>query len=87
MQITTEIGLRHKLERQKTVNNSRQHCGVGCSTYAIPLDKFIASQTKLSRRKKFGRRYTVSDRRFALSLYYASPKAYKLCAKLYCFAC
>ena len=31
-----------------------------------------------------GRRYATYDKNFALSLFYASPKAYRFCTKLFC---
>jgi len=74
--------LRKKLRKPVTTNHRRQ----SSTASAVPpgtLGKFLASQARLSRRKKLGRRYTVSDKRFALSLFYASPKAYRLCSKMF----
>jgi hypothetical protein len=48
------------------------------------LAMFIASQIRLCRLKKHGRRYTVADKSLALSLYYASPQAYRMCSRLFC---
>ncbi len=48
------------------------------------IGRICASQIHLSCRNKFGRRYHLSDKSFALSLYYASPRAYRRCSKLFC---
>jgi hypothetical protein len=48
------------------------------------IGRFFASQIRLCSRNKFGRRYQVSDKSFALSLYYASPLAYRMFSKLFC---
>jgi hypothetical protein len=48
------------------------------------LAKFLTSQLRLLTRRKNGRRYTVTDKSFALSLYYSSPQAYRMCCKLFC---
>ena len=45
---------------------------------------FFRSQVQLHGRNKFGCRYAIQDENFALSLYYSSPKSYKLCSKLFC---
>lgn len=49
-----------------------------------PMMRFFMSQITLHTRNKYGRRYAVQDKNFALSLYYASPKAYRLCSKMFC---
>ena len=49
-----------------------------------PAVRFFESQLKHYSRNKYGRRYPNHDKNFALSLYYASPKAYKLCSKMFC---
>lgn len=38
---------------------------------------------KLGKRSKNGRRYTEAEKKFALALYYQSPRAYKFLAKLF----
>lgn len=48
------------------------------------IGRFFASQIRLCSRSKFGRRYQVTDKSFGLSLYYASPRAYRMCSKLFC---
>lgn len=80
-QRVTITRLRQRLEKHKSGNKpTRQVPNATCK----PLQQFIKSQIKLSQTSKFGRRYNVSDKRFALSLFYASPKAYKVCSKLFC---
>ena len=49
-----------------------------------PVAKFFTRQLQLHCRSKYGRRYAVQDKNFAISLYYASPKAYRLCSKMFC---
>jgi hypothetical protein len=48
------------------------------------LAKFLTSQLRLCTRGKYGRRYTVTDKSLALSLYYSSPQAYRMCCRLLC---
>ena len=85
-QRVTITRLRQKLRKPST--SGRRHPGHASalqdSRVPLPLRNFIKSQLHLSKRNKFGRRYTVYDRRFALSLFYTSPKAYRLCSKLFC---
>ena len=47
------------------------------------LGAFFARQSKLSTVKKFGRRFSPADKNFALSLYFAGPKAYAFCQQLF----
>ena len=50
-----------------------------CEKYFPPkLSSFVLSQLKLSQIKPCGRRYSASDKIFALNLYYTSPNAYRL---------
>ena len=46
-----------------------------------PVAKFFTRQLQLNSRSKYGCRYSVQDKNFPISLYYASPKAYRLCVK------
>lgn len=45
---------------------------------------FIISQLKLQKYKPKGRRFTMQDKVFGLSLYKQSPKGYRLLSKIFC---
>ena len=47
------------------------------------LLKFVTTQLKLANRSPYGRRWTDHDKSVALSIYHASPKAYRLLTKLF----
>jgi len=73
--------LRKKLRSSRNCNRDKSAVsGVNRN----PAVRFFESQLKHYSRNKCGRRYPNHDKNFALSLYYASPKAYKLCSKMFC---
>jgi hypothetical protein len=47
------------------------------------LCDFFSRQSRLSRCKNFGKRFSPSDKNFALSLYFTGPKAYSFCQQLF----
>ena len=47
------------------------------------LGAFLARQMRLSKSKKFGRRFSPADKTFSLSLYFCGPKAYSFCKQLF----
>ena len=50
-----------------------------------PFVKFVSDlSVKAFKANNKGRRYATYDKNFALSLFYASPKAYRFCSKLFC---
>jgi hypothetical protein len=44
---------------------------------------FIASQLRAAKAKHKGVKWTDEDKRFALAIYHASPKAYKILKKMF----
>ena len=49
--------------------------------------KFLTTQIKLANRSSFGRRWSANDKSVALSIYHASPKAFRILSKLFILPC
>ena len=87
--------LRTKLSRLKKQKNSSprlttqdkriKHIMSQLSCY-LPNDTlaFIETQIRMSRRSKQGKRWSITDKTLALSIFYHSRKAYRLLSKLFC---
>jgi len=80
-QLTSKPATRTSFARWRTTNRV---VSADDNMLRHPFIKFVTSQLKLFKRNNKGRRYTTYDKNFALSLFYASPKAYRFCSKLFC---
>jgi DNA transposase THAP9 len=76
--------LRKKLKSSKTHQPDTSAAKSALNVKKNPFMRFFESQIRLHCRNKYGRRYAIHDKNFALSLFYASPKAYRLCSKVFC---
>jgi hypothetical protein len=55
-----------------------------CEKFLPPLSaKFVQVQATLNNKKQCGKRYTDDYKKFALQLYFISPKAYKFMKKTF----
>lgn len=83
---------RLRKQLRTTLANTKQDSINGlCKSAAKYLDPkilaFFESQMKLGTICKKGRRYSDAERKFALALYYQSPRAYKFLSKLFRLPC
>ena len=73
--------------RKRIKNNLKQKMSTQLSVDldCLPpnLIRFLESQSRLHKRTKKGRRYSLRDKELALSLYFCSPQAYRFCAKMF----
>ena len=79
--------LRKKLSKLQTTNQQPNLSGIfanQASSAKKQLFAFYVRQARLmSVRKKFGHRFSATDKNFALSLYFCGPKAYAFCQRFF----
>lgn len=74
-----------KLDLIKTRKPSKQECIRSISHYLTGNAlRFVKTQIKMSSTSAHGRRWSAHDKSVALSIFHASPKAYRILSKLFC---
>jgi hypothetical protein len=82
-QRVTICRLRKKVAAQAQKFERHSSLNVFEGAFGKRLGEFFVRQSLLSKRKKFGRRFSARDKNFALSLYFAGPQAYSFCQQLF----
>ncbi len=82
-QRVTICRLRKKLAAQAQTFGRHSTLNVFEGAFGKRVSDFFVRQSLLSKRRKFGRRYSPKDKNFALCLYFAGPLAYSFCQQLF----